>query len=116
MRGVAGTGLGSDDHGHDLARVVDEPAEERGHRVDRRRGRRADAAIVDRDPVARLHRPEVGRRVAHRPRDLAGADARRRFGERGDVGDEIGVGVVADERGERFDDARRRNHLDAASR
>src|SRR5947207_14220026 len=33
-RGVAGTGLRADDHGHDLARVVDEATEERSHRVD----------------------------------------------------------------------------------
>ena len=76
--------------------------------------RRADAAIVDRDPVALADRPEVGRRVAHGAGHLAGADTRRRFGERGDVGDEVGVGVVADERGERLDDARRRHDLDAA--
>ena len=50
--GVLGRGVGADEHGDDLAVVVDELAEQLAHRVGRRARGRDDAVARQRDPVA----------------------------------------------------------------
>ena len=49
---LGGRRLGPDEHGDDLAVVVDEARQERGDRLDRGLGRRADSTRVDRSDLS----------------------------------------------------------------
>ena len=104
------------EHGHDLGLVLDQCVDEGERGLGGGRRRDTDPFAIDRNPVALPDRPTLSDGVPHGLGDLSGGGSCHRFRERADVGLQIRIRVVPDERAQRLDHRMGRHDRDGLLR